>query len=277
MDVSIIIVSYNTRKLLQDCLESVFNSTKRINFETIVVDNNSTDGMPDMIRQMYPDVKLLCNKENTGFSFANNQGYKCSTGEYLLFLNSDTLILNNAVEKMILYLRENPQVGILGPKILNSHNQPTRSYMRFMDGKKLFLGSKYLKYFIDVEKYRIHFQKYDYGSVQKVPWVSGAALMIRRKVFEEVGLFDEGYFLYFEDMDLCLQVHEHGYELVYFPFAEIIHLFGGSSGQTPKPLSRIYKNSMAHYFNKNFPGIESLLAILFISCQGVCKNVQKWE
>jgi hypothetical protein len=264
MDVSIIIVSYNNKKLLQDCLQSVIDNTKEVSYEIIIVDNNSTDGSQDMLRELYPGVTLLCNEENIGFSRANNQGYKRSSGEYLLFLNSDTLIQENAVQKMTMHLKENPAVGILGPKILDVRHQPTRSYMRFLDAKKLFLGSKRIRLFVDVEKYRLHFPKYDYSTIRKALWLSGACLMITRKVFEEAGLFDEHYFLYLEDMDLCLQVNRLGYDVVYFPVVEIIHMFGGSSSQHPDHLHRLYDKSMAYYFRKNMSVLQYVLALLYI-------------
>jgi GT2 family glycosyltransferase len=264
MDVSVIIVSYNNKKLLQDCLHSVVENTKGVSYEIIVVDNSSRDGSQDMLRESYPNVTLLCNKENAGFSRANNQGYKLSSGKCLLFLNSDTLILGNAIEKMAMHLKENPTMGILGPRIVNTDHQPTRSYMRFLDAKKLFLGSKRLRFFVDVEKYRLHFPEYDYSTIRKVPWLSGACLMIKRKVFEEAGLFDEHYFFYLEDVDLCLQVNRLGYDVVYFPVVAIIHMFGGSSRQHPDHLHRLYDKSMAYYFRKNMPGIQYLFALLYI-------------
>jgi len=264
MDVSLIIVSYNNKKLLRDCLQSVVDNTKELSYEIIVVDNNSTDGSQDMLRELYPDVTLLCNENNIGFSRANNQGYKLSSGEYLLFLNSDTLILGNALETMSMHLKDNSAVGILGPKILDIHRQPTRSYMRFLDAKKLFLGSKRLRYFVDVEQYRLHFPVYDYNSIRKVPWLSGACLMMRRKVFEEAGLFDEHYFFYLEDVDLCLQVNRLGYDVVYFPVVEIIHMFGGSSNQHPDRLHKLYDKSMAYYFHKNMSGLQYSFALLYI-------------
>jgi len=264
MDVSVIIVSYNNSKLLRDCLQSVIDNTKGVSYEIIVIDNNSTDGSQDMLRELYPDVTLLCNEENIGFSRANNQGYKRSSGKYLLFLNSDTLILGDAVEKMTMYIRENPEVGILGPKILDSHHQPHRSYMRYLDAKKLFFGSKRIRFFIDVEKYRLHFPAYDYNSIQNVPWLSGACLMITKKVFEEAGLFDEHYFLYLEDMDLCMQVNRLGYGVVYYPLVEIIHMFGGSSNQHPDRLHKLYDKSMAYYFHKNMSGLQYSFALLYI-------------
>jgi hypothetical protein len=264
MDVSIIIVSYNTRELLQDCIRSIIDSTKGLACEIIVVDNNSTDGSQQMLNETYPDVKVLCNSDNIGFSRANNAGYNVSNGEYLLFLNSDTIILNNAVLKMADYLKRHTKAGILGPKILNERREPTRSYMRFLDAKMLFLGSKRLRFLVEVENYRLHFPVYDYNSIRKVPWLSGACLMIRRKVFEEAGLFDEHYFFYLEDVDLCLQVNRLGYDVVYFPVVDIIHMFGGSSNQHPDHLHKLYDKSMAYYFRKNMPGIQYLLALLYI-------------
>lgn len=264
MDVSIIIVSFNTKRLLQDCLQSVIDNTKDVSYEIIVVDNNSTDGSQDMLRELYPGVTLLCNEDNIGFSRANNQGYKRSSGEYLLFLNSDTLIVGDAVEKMTTYLKQNPTVGILGPRILDIHHQPRRSYMRFLDAKKLFLGSKHLRLFVDVEEYRLHFPVDDYSTIRTVPWLSGACLMIKRKAFEEAGLFDEHYFFYLEDMDLCLQVNRIGYDVVYYPQAEIVHMFGGSSIQQPDHLHKLYDKSMAYYFRKNMPGLQYLCAMLYL-------------
>jgi len=264
MDLSILIVSYNTWGLLKDCLRSIFKNTEGLIYEVIVVDNNSTDGSPQMIQEMFPQVLLLSNKENLGFSCANNQGYSHSKGEHLLFLNSDTLVLEGAITKMNDYLKAHPQVGIVGPKILNNQHQPTRSYMRFLNIKSLFLGSKYFKLFFDVERYRMHFSLYDFSSIQQVPWVSGACLMVKRNIFQEAGLFDERYFLYLEDMDLCLQVEKLGYRIVYLPTAEIVHLFGGSSSRT-EPLSQVHKNSMAYYFKKNFPITHYWIAKLYLS------------
>lgn len=264
MQVSIIIVNYNTKGLLENCIRSIIKTTKEVTYEIIVVDNNSTDGSPDMVQNLFPHIRLLSNKENIGFSCANNMAYRSSKGDHLLFLNSDTLIQDGAIEEMIDYLNTHPQVGIVGPKILNPQQQPTRSYMRFLDLKKLFLGSKYFKILVDVEEYRIHFPFYDYASVRQVPWLSGACMMVKRNIFEEAGLFDEHYFLYLEDMDLCLQVSKLGYHIVYLPSAAITHVFGGSSSGRVENLIQLHKNSMAYYFKKNFPITHYWVARLYL-------------
>lgn len=263
MDVSVIVVSYNTRELLKDCLLSILKNTERLIYEVIVVDNNSTDGSLQMIREMFPQVLLLYNKENLGFSCANNKAYRHSKGEHLLFLNSDTLILDGAIKKMNDYLKTHPQVGIVGPKMLNYLHQPISSFQRFLDIKKLFLGSKYLKGILDVKRYRMNYPSYDFTSIQDVEWVSGACLEVRRDVFEKVGLWDENYFLYYEDMDLCYQVSKSGYRVVYYPEAEISHLFGQSAKKNTLNLKKIEKNSMKYYFKKNHPLIHYWIAIVY--------------
>jgi GT2 family glycosyltransferase len=265
MDLSIIIVNYNTKDLLHDCLVSISETVKDLAYEIIVVDNNSTDGSTDMVRHMFPSTQLVCNNVNLGFSRANNQGYSHSRGEYLLFLNSDTLVLEGAIFGMFDYLRTHTEVGIVGPKILDSARLPTRSYMRFLDLKKLFMGSKRLRLFFDVEKNRIHFPRYDYNSTRQTEWLSGACLMTKRKVFVEAGLFDEHFFLYLEDMDFCLQVRKLGCSVTYLPSAEIVHLFGGSSTGNDKKMRRIKKDSTIYYFKKNFPIVHYLAAKMYLT------------
>lgn len=262
---SIIIVNYNTKDLLKNCLDSIISHTTAVDYEIMVVDNASTDGSQDMIKDLYPQIELQCNKENIGFSKANNQAYHTSRGDYLLFLNSDTLIMNDAILTLMNYLKNNPDVGIVGPKIVGTENQPSRSYMRFLDVKCLFLGSKYLSWLIDTEKYRLHYDHYDFSSTQSVPWLSGACLMTSRRVFQEAGCFDENYFLYLEDMDLCMQVKKIGYSNIYLPSAEVVHLFGGSSEPHKSELKKIYLRSAKHYFRKNFSIIEYWLAKLYFS------------
>ncbi len=125
------------------------------------------------------------------------------------------------------------------------------------------MGSKYLSFLIDVKKNRLHYDHYDFETTRIVPWLSGACFMMRRSVFEEVGGFDEGYFLYLEDMDLCLQVHRKGYRNIYFPKAEIVHLFGGSSDPLKGNFKAIMRSSIEHYFKKNYSAIDYWLAKIY--------------
>lgn len=251
--ISIIIVNYNTKILLRDCLRSILDNTFSASYEIIVVDNNSTDGSQNMIRDLFPQIVLIANEYNAGFAGANNQAFRASRGAYLLFLNSDTIIHNSAIISLYEHLKTAPHAGIIGPKIFDVDGCPTRSYMRFLNAQMLFLGSKYFSPIIDTSKYRMHFPKYDFMSTHDVPWLSGACIMIKRQVFEQAGCFDENYFLYFEDMDLCLQVNKLGYRNIYFPDAEIVHLFGGSSKSNSGEVSNIFRRSLLYYFQKNFP------------------------
>ena len=251
--ISIIVVSYNTKTLLRDCLVSIFGSTVSVSYEVIVVDNNSTDGSQNMIREIFPQTILIENKHNVGFAKANNQAVKVSRYNYLLFLNSDTIIHHDAITQLYEHLKTDPGIGIAGPKILNPDHKPTRSYMRFLNVKMFFLGSKYFSDIIDTGKHQIHYANYDFTTTHDVQWLSGACFMIKRHVFEKAGCFDENYFFYCEDMDLCLQVSKLGYRSSYLPSAEIVHLFGGSSKSNQHEINHIYRKSLLYYFRKNFP------------------------
>ena len=262
-ELSIIIVNYNTKTLLRDCLRSIIENTQGLEYEIVVIDNGSTDGSQDMMKELYPKITFHENKKNVGFSKANNLGFRMCCGDYILFLNSDTIIIGNAITTMLAYLKHHPDTGIVGPKIYNAAKKPSRSYMRFLDIKVLFLGSKYLSWCMDVENYRIHYDTYDYTATRNVPWMSGACLMMSRKIFLEAGCFDEDYFLYLEDMDLCLQVKKKGYANIFLPSAEIIHLFGGSTKPQEMKINEIYKKSAAHYFRKNFSFIQYLVSRLY--------------
>lgn len=263
MKLSIIIVNYNTKELVKDCLLSIHMTKRDLDYEVIVVDNNSTDGSQEMIKNKFVDVKLIPVSQNVGFSRANNIGYKQSIGQYLLFLNSDTIIHNNALGKIVLYLEGHPTVGILGPRILSPEGRPTHSFQRYLDVKKLIFGSKYLKYILDIKRYRMNYPSYNFTAIQDVEWVSGACFAVRRDVFEKVGFWDENYFLYYEDMDLCYQISKSGYRVVYYPEAEITHLFGQSTKKSTLHLMKIEKTSIRYYFKKNYPLIHYWIAVLY--------------
>ncbi|MCX7982644.1 MAG: glycosyltransferase family 2 protein [Syntrophales bacterium] len=266
--VSVIIVNYNTKELLAACLKTLPEGVEGLSRQVIVVDNGSTDGSGEMIKTQFPEVILIENKANLGFSRANNLGAQNASGDALLFLNSDTLIKKNAISILYRTLMESEFTGIVGPKILNVQGQPTRSYMRFLTLPMLFAGSDKLSQFINVERYRLHYTQYDFTHRRAVPWLSGACLLVKRPVFVEVGGFDEAYFFYCEDMDLCLQVSKKGYQIIYEPSAEIIHLFGGSSKEKKEDLYRVYRHSIFHYFRKNFSLLHAWAAWLLIPLTG---------
>lgn len=269
VDVSIIIVNYNTRELIKACIDSIYETTKKISYEIIVVDNCSTDGSQEMLRKEYPKVNLIQSQVNGGFAYANNIGIKQSKGRYLFLLNSDTIIVKDAIEKLISYMDENDKVGMIGPKLLNgdlSHQTSISGFPSFkrevyhMYKLKNVLKIPFIKAFFvkfggklgskDVQQYMKNFQNIE--EPEEVQVLVGAALLVRREVINDIGMLDERYFMYYEEIDFCLQASKANWSRIYYPYAEIIHLIGQSS----KKLSGItfYERyrSMILYFRKNF-------------------------
>jgi len=284
MDLSVVLVSYNTKNLLNDCLRSFFEQTVGLSYEVFVVDNASTDGSVAMIETEFPQAELIRNKENVGFARANNQAIRRSSGRYILLLNSDTLVLNDGLTKMVLYMEEHPKVGVMGCKVLypdgttqtsnNAFPNLFTEFLRIMQVSKLisntrlrtilgvklgrFLGrsiNEYLRVYWDSER------------IREVDWVTAACLLVRRKALDEVGLLDERFFMYYEDTDLCLRIRQCGWKITYFPRFSIVHYVGyrqnkGSYNQL-EDLER--HRSRFHYFRKHAPLLERLcLRILII-------------
>ncbi|MFC1477892.1 glycosyltransferase family 2 protein [Candidatus Margulisiibacteriota bacterium] len=205
-ELSIIIVSYNNKQLLGQCLESVYqNAPLGQEPEVIVVDNNSQDGTVNSLREKFPKVRLIINPKNEGFARANNQGIKIAGGDKILLLNNDTIILNDALNKMAAYLDAHPEIGLIGPKLLNED--------RTIQVQGSMLGP--------------HF--WNSPKPVETKFLRGAAIMTTREVLDKVGLLDEGFFFYNEDIDFCWRVIAAGYKAVYYPDAEIVHYGGKTS------------------------------------------------
>lgn len=268
MEVSIIIVNYNTKDLLRNCLNSIINTTSDLSYEIIVSDNNSKDGSVEMIKSEFPKVLLIENEINGGFAYGNNKGIKISSGDFIFLLNSDTIILNDAIFKMLQYMKENKKIGILGPKLLNPDltdqtsvfAYPTifKEFASIFEIKKL-LNNKLFKKFImkisikflsnDVNQYLNNFKAK--REIETVEVLVGAAMLIRREVIEKIGGLDEDYFMYYEEIDYCLNSAKHGWPCVFYPEAEIIHLIGQSSKKLNSFTFITRYKSMLHYFEKN--------------------------
>lgn len=218
IDLSVIIVSYNTQKLLQDCLASIFKQTKDLNYEVIVVDNASTDGSVEKILG-YKDIKILRNKENLGFAKANNQGIKIARGKYILLLNSDTKVVGNALKKLVDFAETKVKLGVVGPRLLNADGSRQPSTAPFLKLPQALLwlatGDRFLYASPAAES--------------KVDWVMGAALLVKREVVEKVGRLDEQFFMYLEEVEWCYRINRAGWQTWFYPGAEIFHLVRGSS------------------------------------------------
>lgn len=252
---SIIIVNYNAGHYLENCLRSIYAETKQIPFDIWVVDNNSKDASVSMIRRNYPLVNLIENKENIGFARANNDAIRKSTGDYVLLLNPDTLILENAIEKMVKFLDENPRTGIAGCKVLNEDGTlqlacrrsipaPGVAFFRLTGLSRLFPNSK------TMAKYNMTYL--DPDKPHEVDAVSGAFLMIRMKVVDKIGTLDENFFMYGEDLDFCIRTKKAGWIVMYFPSAQIIHHKGECSRTNSRKAAFEFYRSMYLFHKKHF-------------------------
>lgn len=231
---SIIIVSYNTRQLLADCLASLVAAEEPAGgLELIVVDNASRDGSQEMVRRQYPQVCLLALDENLGFSAANNRGTAVARGEYVLFLNSDTVVAPDALCKPVAYLRRHPQVGALTVRLIYANGQrdpdnhrgfptPWNAVCHFSGLSKLFPHNP---------RYNGYFQSYaDFNQSHTVDVIAGSYMLMPRTVIDELGGWDETYFFYGEDIDFCYRINQAGYQIVYYPHVVVLHYKGASSG-----------------------------------------------
>ncbi len=238
MNVSIIIVSYNTCSLLRDCLTSVRDKTRDIDYETFVVDNASSDGSCEMLEQEFPEVHVIRNRENRGFSKANNQAIVVAKGEYVVLLNSDTVLENNAIGTMYEFMQAHPRAAVCGPLLLNADGTVQRSIDTHPSAAslvlRLALGPVWDR-FPRLLRDKYHADAFDYSKRCRVSdgWLTGAVVMIRKTVFSEVGLLDEAYHFFMEDADWGLAVHRSSWEIWFVPEAVVTHFLGSSRNSLP--------------------------------------------
>ncbi len=229
-DVSIIIVAWNVRELLHNCLKSVYEQTRGIEFEIIYVDNASQDGSVDMVKQRYPRVRIIRNEKNEGFIKANNQAIKVAEGRYVLLLNSDTVILDNAIAKTVKFADKNPEAAVVGCRVLSADRTLRRTCFMHPSILNMFLAATYLSKIFHKSKFfaRERMTWWDFNDAREVETVSGCFSMVRIKAIEQVGLMDETYFVYGDDPDWCYRFRKNGWKVLFTPDAEIIH-YGGQN------------------------------------------------
>jgi GT2 family glycosyltransferase len=243
-ELSVILVSHNDRVHLDRCLRGLREESLPVETEIIVVDNSSSDGSPEMVRKLFPEITLLENEENVGFGKANNRGIAEASGEYLLFLNADTSVEAEALRCLLEGIRKRPGTGAVGPALLSGADAYQVSFGRTVD----FFSEVFQKGFWNL--YWPHRLKHDLTE-REVGWLSAACLLVRRTALDEAGHFDEGFFLYFEDIDLCYRIRRKGWRLVFLPQAKVGHL-GGTSTSTAKRFSRYhYRRSQLYFYRKH--------------------------
>lgn len=255
---SIVIVSWNVREDLRECLQSLLRDEgSRLEsgeIEIIVVDNASTDGTAEMVNLEFPRVKLLVNSQNLGYTKANNIGINHSRGKYILLLNPDTIVHQGALQALIDCAESHPEAGIIGAKLLNPDGSVQRSARSFPDiGAGLFRNTFLGRLFPNnpfVRRYLL--ADFGYDEVREVDWVSGAAMLVRRDLIERIGGLDERFWAYCEDVDLCWRAWQAGYKVLFCPNAVITHKVGRSSDQRLVPSLIQHHKSMWLFYLKNY-------------------------
>lgn len=271
LDVSIIIVAWNVRQLLHDCLKSVYDQTEGIDFEVIYVDNASEDGSVEMVAEQFPQVKIIKNRENKGFIKANNQGIEISEGRYVLLLNSDTIVLDNAITKTIKFADLHPEAAVVGCKVLSSDRTLQRTCFMYPSVLNMFLSATYLYKIFPKSKFfgREGMTWWDYNDIREVETICGCFSLVRKEAIDQVGLMDETYYVYGDDPDWCYRFSKAGWEILFTPDPVIIHY----GGQTTKKnadrfLLQLYGSKLIfmklHRSRLSFPFACFLTALFFI-------------
>jgi GT2 family glycosyltransferase len=253
-DISVIIVSWNTAALLENCLISVLASFQDIrDAELIVVDNDSSDNSASLVEQKFPQVHLIKNDNNMGFSKANNQGIEASTGRYLLLLNSDTIVNQEMLPNLIKFMNEHPDAGACGVRLI----RPDGTVQSFGFGNDPTLG-----YLIKrvLARLFLHRPLHNWSSDELIEsdWVSGACLMLRSDVVHLTGMLDENLFMYFEDNDLCRRIRKAGWKVYYNPRISVIHIGGQSLAKHPEAQTA-YNRSLQYFYKKHYGRLQQLM------------------
>jgi N-acetylglucosaminyl-diphospho-decaprenol L-rhamnosyltransferase len=258
MDLSIIILSYKMKRLVRNCLNFLNETDLNLSYEIIVVDNDSNDGIEEMLKADFPNVKFVKSEQNFGMGGGNNLGYKNSTGENILILNPDIYISAEAILKMYNYLQNHKKVGLIGPRLLNPDKSLQYTCYRWHKFftplyRRTFLG-KLNKYKKQIDEFLM--KDFDHQLIKEVDWIQGSCIMLPREVIDKVGFFDESFFMYFEDTDLCRRLWLAGYSVLYYGETSVIHMHmkmssGGLLNILTNKLTRIHILSWLRYMWKH--------------------------
>lgn len=263
MKLSIIIINYNTKEFTKNCLKSVFEKMKDIDCEVILTDNASRDGSVEMVKCNFPQVKLIENDENLGFSKANNQAIRISKGKYVLLLNSDTLILNNDFDEVIKFMDKNKDIGILGCRINNPDGTVQLSCYKFPSIWEMVTHSLLLKRLFPDNKWLGDFRNWGHDEVKEVGFVIGAFFLIRRKTLEDIGLLDERFFLNAEEAEYALRAKKAGWKTIFYPHFKIIH-YGGKSKDLLDDKGSLFQLKGTEYLIEKHYGLFYLVFFKFL-------------
>jgi len=250
---SITICSWNTQEDTRKCLESLWSVRDEVDFEVIVIDNNSEDGSPEMVRREFPWVRLEAMSQNLGFTGGHIHALSIRKGHHALLLNSDTVVYPGALKTLMDYVVAEPKVGVVGPKLLNPDGSlqfscrrfpnPTAALFRNTPLGKLFPNNRFTRDYL--------MQDWTHDGPRDVDWVSGAALLMREELMDEIGYLDPEFFMYCEDVDYCWRAWKAGYRVAYLPNSVIMHKIGGSTDKAPNRMIGRFHSSMLRFYRKN--------------------------
>ena len=267
MDVSVIIVNWNTAQVTCDCLRSVYEQTRGVSYEVIVVDNASSDDSVEVIKRDYPQVILIENNENRGFAAANNQGMVIAKGRYVLLLNSDTIILDNAIAKTLEFAKNLPDAAVVGCKVLNPDRTLQPTCFMFPSVLNMLLSTTYLYKIFPNSKFfgRERMSWWDRSDVREVEVVTGCFMLVRREAMKQVGMMDERFFMYGEETDWCYRLKQEGWNVMFTPDAQIIHLGGASSNQIKPAMKMQLSASLLQFVKKQKGSLFYMFACILTS------------
>lgn len=258
MEISIVVLNYKMKGLVKNCIKALLESNIPVPYEIIVVDNDSNDGIEEMLKKKFPDVKFIQSGRNLGMGGGNNVGIRVSLGKYVLIMNPDIFVFRDSIKRLYDYIKDRSDVGLVAPKLLNPDKSLQHTCYRWHNFwtpiyRRTFLGNFE---FARKELDRFLMMEWDHNTTREVDWIQGSCLMIPKKVFDEVGLFDEEFFMYFEDTDLCRRISRAGYKIAYLADSEVIHLHrrqsadGGLAKVIFNKLTRIHIESWLRYMWK---------------------------
>lgn len=275
-DVSVIVVSWNTKDLLRTCLRSVLEHTRGVPFEVWVVDNGSTDGSPEMVAGEFPSVRLIRNATNRGFAAACNQAIAAADGRYILILNSDTQFIEDTARTLADFMDAHPRVGALGCRIVSPDGTLAPSCYSSTSAWKPFAFASGIYEIIPyglLSRLRPNgmlrriFDFPDHGCTMEPDWFSGACMMLRREALDETGAFDETFRLFYEEIDVYYRLRRHGWRIVYTPGTTVVHHGGASWRAVAHAANLQYYRSMSHFYRKHFEG-RGLFALHVVTLTG---------
>ncbi len=266
-DLSIILVGWNNKAYLDPCLVSLYEGGLKCNFDVVVVDNGSTDGSQKMLGEKYPQVVLIQNEDNVGLGKASNQGIEATKGKYILLLNNDTIVNGSSFDAMVDFLEQNPKVGGVGGKLMNPDGTIQAGYNYFSSLHEEFLVATRLGELIRSGYPAVM----DANETKSVDWMGSACLMVRRSALDEVGLLDEGYFIYGDEADLQYRLKRGGWEIYFLPNATTIH-YGGRSMDRWRRRKMVYRGKMLFY-QKHYGFLKTLALRLMLGILSVAKLI----